>query len=72
MLCLIDLLLVTGTSTGVGRAVVEVALEKGDTVVATARQPNRLDDLAQQYPKDRLLVLPLDVTQPEQVAGRLR
>ena len=49
-----------------------MALEKGDTVVATARQPNRLDDLAQQYPKDRLLVLPLDVTQPEQVAGRLR
>ena len=38
-------------------------------MVATARQPNRLDDLAQQHPKDRLLVLPLDVTQPEQVAA---
>ncbi|KAM5541156.1 hypothetical protein V8D89_005085 [Ganoderma adspersum] len=58
---------VTGASTGLGRAVVEVALEKGDIVVATARRPTSLDDLALQYPKERLLVLPLDVTQPENV-----
>ncbi|PIL34925.1 hypothetical protein GSI_02712 [Ganoderma sinense ZZ0214-1] len=58
---------ITGTSTGLGRAVAELALEKGDIVVGTARRPSTLDDLAQRYPKDRLLVLPLDVTHPEQV-----
>ena len=47
---------------------VEVALDKGDIVVATARKPASLDDLVQQHSeKDRLLVLPLDVTQPENV-----
>ena len=60
-------LAVTGTSTGLGRAVAEVALEKGEIVVGTARRPSSLDDLAQRYPKDRLLVLPLDVTQPQQI-----
>ncbi len=60
-------LAVTGTSTGLGRAIAEVALDKGEIVVATARQPASLDDLAKRYPKDRLLVLPLDVTKPEQI-----
>ena len=59
---------VTGTSTGLGRGVAEIALEKGEIVVATARQPSTLDDLAQRYPEDRLLILPLDVTQQDQVA----
>ena len=59
---------VTGSSTGLGRGVAEIALEKGEIVVATARQPGTLDDLAQRYPKDRLLILPLDVTQQDQVA----
>ncbi|PIL34900.1 hypothetical protein GSI_02687 [Ganoderma sinense ZZ0214-1] len=56
------------TSTGLGRTVAEVALENSEIVVATARQPSSLDNLAQRYSKDRLLVLPLDVTHPEQVA----
>ncbi|KAI1781665.1 NAD-P-binding protein [Ganoderma leucocontextum] len=58
---------ITGTSTGLGRAVAEIALEKGDIVVATARRPSSLDALAQRYPKERLLVLQLDVTQQDQV-----
>lgn len=60
-------LLVTGTSTGIGRAVAEVALEKGEIVVATARRPSSLDDLAQRYAKERLLILQLDVTEQHQV-----
>ena len=61
--------IVTGTSTGVGRALAEVALEHGDRVVATARSPSSVDDLGQKYPgTDRLLVVSLDVTQPHQVA----
>ena len=58
---------VTGTSSGVGRAVAEVALEKGEIVVATARRLSSLDDLAERYTQERLLVLSLDVTQQDQV-----
>ncbi|RDX48781.1 NAD-P-binding protein [Lentinus brumalis] len=58
---------VTGTSTGIGRALTELVLEKGERVVATARTPSALDDLAKVYPPTRLLLLRLDVTQPEQI-----
>ncbi|MEV5437251.1 oxidoreductase [Streptomyces sp. NPDC052682] len=53
--------LVTGASRGLGRAITEVALEAGDSVVATARRPQTLDDLAARY-GDRVLPLALDVT----------
>lgn len=55
---------VTGASSGFGRAVTEVMLQKGDNVVATLRKPAMLDDLTKLYPKNRLLTLPLDVTVP--------
>jgi NAD(P)-dependent dehydrogenase (short-subunit alcohol dehydrogenase family) len=55
---------ITGSSRGLGRALVRAALEAGDSVVATARQPSQLDDLAAQY-GERLLALPLDVTDAE-------
>ncbi|OJA20021.1 hypothetical protein AZE42_13822, partial [Rhizopogon vesiculosus] len=42
-------------------------LRKGDNVVATLRKPSALDDLATLYPKDRLLILPLDVTVPSDI-----
>ena len=60
-------LLVTGTSSGIGRTLVQLILEKGENVAATARSPAALDDLAQTYPPTRLLVLRLDVTQPDQI-----
>lgn len=37
--------LITGASRGLGRAFAQAALEAGDTVVATARDPNSLADL---------------------------
>ncbi|WP_433275570.1 SDR family NAD(P)-dependent oxidoreductase [Pseudonocardia xinjiangensis] len=52
---------VTGSSRGLGRAVVEAALDAGDRVVATARKPEQLDDLVARY-GDRLLPVALDVT----------
>jgi NAD(P)-dependent dehydrogenase (short-subunit alcohol dehydrogenase family) len=52
---------VTGSSRGLGRALVEVALEAGDRVVATARHPERLQDLRDGY-GDAVLPLRLDVT----------
>ncbi|MFC8448191.1 SDR family NAD(P)-dependent oxidoreductase [Kitasatospora sp. NPDC057223] len=50
---------VTGSSRGLGRAIVEAALEAGDRVIATARDTARLD--AQARYGDAVLPLPLDV-----------
>jgi NAD(P)-dependent dehydrogenase (short-subunit alcohol dehydrogenase family) len=52
--------LVTGSSRGLGRALVEVALEAGDRVVAAARRPERLQDVRDKY-GDSVLLLRLDV-----------
>ena len=58
--------LITGASSGFGRAIAEAALDRGDRVVATARDPDQLSDLAT---ADRVHVIPLDVTDPEQRRG---
>ena len=52
---------ITGASRGIGRALTEAALAAGDRVVATARRPEVLDDLAELH-GDGLLAVPLDVT----------
>ena len=43
------------------------ALDKGDIVVATARRLEALDDLKSRYPGERLLLVKLDVTKPEDI-----
>src|SRR5271163_3612289 len=57
---------ITGSSRGLGRALVQAALDAGDLVVATARQPGQLADLAERY-GDRVLPLALDVTDADAV-----
>lgn len=57
---------VTGSSRGLGREIVEAALAGGDTVVATARKPEQLNDLADQF-GPRLFPLALDVMDAEAV-----
>ena len=52
---------VTGSSRGLGRALVRAALDAGDLVAATARQPARLDDLVAEY-NERIYPIGLDVT----------
>jgi NAD(P)-dependent dehydrogenase (short-subunit alcohol dehydrogenase family) len=52
---------ITGTSRGFGREWAQAALERGDRVAGTARDPGSLDDLAAEH-GDALLALPLDVT----------
>jgi len=52
---------ITGASQGFGRVWTEAALKRGDRVVATARNPRVLDEVAATY-GDAVLVLPLDVT----------
>jgi NAD(P)-dependent dehydrogenase (short-subunit alcohol dehydrogenase family) len=52
---------ITGASRGFGREWAIAALERGDSVAATARDTSTLDDLVQKY-GERLLPLRLDVT----------
>jgi NAD(P)-dependent dehydrogenase (short-subunit alcohol dehydrogenase family) len=52
---------ITGTSRGFGREWAIAALDRGDSVAATARSTSSLDDLVSTY-GDRVLALQLDVT----------
>jgi NAD(P)-dependent dehydrogenase (short-subunit alcohol dehydrogenase family) len=52
---------ITGSSRGLGRAVAQAALEAGDLVAATARQPAQLDDFSVEY-GERIHPISLDVT----------
>jgi NAD(P)-dependent dehydrogenase (short-subunit alcohol dehydrogenase family) len=54
---------VTGSSRGLGRQIAEQALAAGHRVIATARNPRDLDDLAQHY-GDTVHIEQLDVTDP--------
>ncbi|HWF53356.1 MAG TPA: oxidoreductase [Solirubrobacteraceae bacterium] len=55
--------LITGSSSGFGRALATAALHHGDRLVATARRPEVLDDLVAVAP-DRVSAIPLDITDP--------
>ncbi|MGW1184232.1 oxidoreductase [Streptomyces drozdowiczii] len=59
--------LITGASSGFGRAIAAAALAAGDTVVATARRPEALDDLVAAHP-DRAVAVQLDVTDTARIA----
>lgn len=56
--------IITGASSGLGRALAEAALEAGDRVVGTARRPERLDALKARY-EDQLLAVQHDVRDAE-------
>ncbi|GAA1292524.1 short-chain dehydrogenase/reductase [Planotetraspora silvatica] len=60
--------LITGASSGFGRSIAEAALDVGDTVVATARRPEVLDDLVAAHP-GRAVAVPLDVTDSARIAA---
>jgi NAD(P)-dependent dehydrogenase (short-subunit alcohol dehydrogenase family) len=62
---------VTGASRGFGRSIVEAALQEGNSVVATARQPEKFEDLVQQYGQ-RILPLALDVANYDQVLAAVQ
>jgi NAD(P)-dependent dehydrogenase (short-subunit alcohol dehydrogenase family) len=55
--------LLTGASRGLGRAIAETILAAGDRLVAGARDPQTLADLAKRYP-ETLRIATLDVTDP--------
>jgi len=62
---------ITGASSGFGHAFASYALEKGYNVVATARNPSKLDSLVAQAP-DRVLAVKLDVDRPGDADAALR
>jgi NAD(P)-dependent dehydrogenase (short-subunit alcohol dehydrogenase family) len=62
---------ITGASRGFGREWTIAALERGDSVAATARDTSTLDDLAQQY-GERLLPLRLDVDDRDAVVAAVK
>jgi NAD(P)-dependent dehydrogenase (short-subunit alcohol dehydrogenase family) len=57
---------ITGGSRGFGRVWAEAALERGDRVAVTAREPQTLKNLSDAY-GDRVLTLALDVTDRDAV-----
>jgi len=63
--------LITGCSTGLGRALAEAVISAGHNAVVTARDAARVADLAVES-TDRVLALPLDVTDPAQVTAAVR
>src|SRR5437870_2586270 len=62
---------VTGSSRGLGRAIAEAALARGDRVAATARDPRTLEDLVAGS-GGPAVALKLDVTDPAQAAAAVQ
>lgn len=63
--------LITGCSTGLGRALAEAIVGDGHNAVVTARDVAKVSDLADRAP-ERVLPAALDVTKPEQIAATVR
>jgi NAD(P)-dependent dehydrogenase (short-subunit alcohol dehydrogenase family) len=58
--------IVTGASSGIGRATAELLIERGARVVAFARSAGKLKSLARKY-DDRMLAVPGDVSDAESI-----
>ncbi|KZT11169.1 NAD(P)-binding protein [Laetiporus sulphureus 93-53] len=58
---------ITGTSKGLGRALLEEVLASGEKAVATLRRPEDLASLSGKYPPSQFLVLRLDVTNQHEI-----
>jgi NAD(P)-dependent dehydrogenase (short-subunit alcohol dehydrogenase family) len=58
--------LITGCSTGIGRAIAVAALDAGHQLVVTARKPDTVQDLVDAYP-GRAVAAALDVTDRAQI-----
>ena len=62
---------ITGASSGLGFALAEHVLRKGERVVMGARTVGPMNELASRYP-DRGLAVELDVTKPDQRASAVQ
>src|SRR2546421_12267101 len=57
---------ITGASDGIGRALTEAVLARGERAVVTARRPERVRELIERYPA-QAPVVELDATRHEKV-----
>ena len=62
---------ITGCSTGFGRELAKLVLDRGYRAVVTARNPAKVEDIAKGR-EDRALVLQLDVTDPVEVDAAVK
>jgi NAD(P)-dependent dehydrogenase (short-subunit alcohol dehydrogenase family) len=62
---------ITGTSTGLGRALAEAVIARGDKLVATVRKEGSNSDLVSQAP-DRVKIITLDVTNSAQIQSSIQ
>jgi len=53
--------MVTGASSGIGRAIAQKLLQRGARVALSARRKDRLDEVAAAFDEDRVLVCPADL-----------
>jgi NAD(P)-dependent dehydrogenase (short-subunit alcohol dehydrogenase family) len=63
--------LITGCSTGLGRALAEAVIEAGHNTIVTARDATKVADLADSAP-ERVLAVALDVTDSGQIASAVQ
>lgn len=63
--------LITGCSTGLGRALAEAVLASGHNAVVTARNVDAVEDITAGFP-DTALALPLDVTDKAQISAAVK
>jgi len=62
---------VTGSASGLGRSIAEAVLAAGDRLVATARDPRRLEDLVKEY-GDQIRTASLDVADEDAAHAALQ
>jgi NAD(P)-dependent dehydrogenase (short-subunit alcohol dehydrogenase family) len=60
--------LVTGAGRGIGLALAEALIARGDRVIATVRDPFRLPETLKSAPKERIAVVGMEVTDDRSVA----
>ncbi|KAJ5602263.1 Bcboa17 [Penicillium lagena] len=63
---------ITGSSRGLGLAIAEAALNYGDSVIATAREPRQLTHLVEKYGPDRVFSVALDVSDNDKVIQAIK
>ena len=63
--------LVTGSASGLGRDIADAVLGSGDRLVATARDPQRLEELVKKH-GDQVRTAPLDVTDERAAAAAVQ
>src|SRR5690349_132594 len=66
-----DVWFITGCSTGFGRELAKLVLDRGYRAVVTARDPSKIQDLIAGH-EGRALALKLDVTDKDEVAESIK